>query len=120
MVDNLSTFPYVNSLAQFQVQLTSFTVCFFFREVEFQFNGTIDCFILLSRAYNTNVGVVNDVYTARWGGYGGGGGGCNGGGGGGGFIGKCRFNCQLFGYSVLYIKNGGFEEISLNNCFNFA
>ena len=35
------------------------------------------------------LGVVNDVYTARWGGYGGGGGGCKGGGGGGGFIGKC-------------------------------
>jgi hypothetical protein len=30
---------------------------------------------------------VDDVYTARWGGFGGGGGGCKGGGGGGGYIG---------------------------------
>ena len=38
--------------------------------------------------------MVNDVYTARWGGYGGGGGGCKGGGGGGGFIGKI-FSMQI-------------------------
>ena len=30
---------------------------------------------------------MDDVYTARWGGFGGGGGGCKGGGGGGGYIG---------------------------------
>ena len=44
---------------------------------------------ILFRYSNMTLGVVNDVYTARWGGYGGGGGGCKGGGGGGGFIGKC-------------------------------
>ena len=39
------------------------------------------------RHSNANYGDVDDVYTARWGGFGGGGGGCKGGGGGGGYIG---------------------------------
>ena len=45
------------------------------------------------------LGVVNDVYTARWGGYGGGGGGCKGGGGGGGFIGRV-VNFKSFGFQL--------------------
>jgi hypothetical protein len=42
---------------------------------------------LFCRHSNANYGDVDDVYTARWGGFGGGGGGCKGGGGGGGYIG---------------------------------
>ena len=46
--------------------------------------------------------MVNDVYTARWGGYGGGGGGCKGGGGGGGFIGNQLINCLLYVFKYGY------------------